>query len=330
MEIKKIIVTGGAGMIGSNLVAKLLNENYDITIIDNFWRGSLDNLKYTCGENFFKIKVVEADLSIPGDWEKFFYEADCIYHLADIVAGIGYVFSNEGEIFRKNLLINANVTQIVSKAINIKRYIYVGTACSFPKHLQTGLNAHPLEETDQFPALPESAYGWSKLMGELDAGYLASERDIKTVVLSLHNVFGSPCDYKSSRSQVIPSIAYRALTSEDNKLEVWGNGQQGRAFIHVKDIVDGLYASLESGHNIGVIQLGPNVCTSIKEIALSIISQVSNEIKIEFDLSKPTGDLGRCANFDKAKKFLKWEPKISLNDGLADVIEYIKQKEGNK
>jgi nucleoside-diphosphate-sugar epimerase len=319
MKIKKIIVTGGAGMIGSNLVSKLIKENYEVTIIDNFWRGSIENLKYTCKEDFDKVNIVNADLSIPGDWEKYFLNVDCVYHLADIVAGIGYVFSNEGEIFRKNLLINANVAQVVSKAINISRYIYVGTACSFPKHLQTGIDAKPLEEIDQFPASPESAYGWSKLMGELDAGYLSSERDIKTVILSLHNVYGSPCDYKSNRSQVIPSIVYRCLTSKNNKLEVWGNGNQGRAFIHVKDIVEGLYLALHNGHNIGVIQLGPDVCTSIKEISNNIISQVDAKIEIEFDLSKPTGDLGRCANYAKAKNFLK--------EGLSDVINFIKQKE---
>ncbi|MHA8087424.1 NAD-dependent epimerase/dehydratase family protein [Aquirufa sp. Wall-65K1] len=327
MEIKKILVTGGAGMIGSNLVAKLLSENFEVTIIDNFWRGSIENLKYTCKENFSKIRIITADLSTPGDWYRYFYEVDCVYHLADIVAGIGYVFANEGSIFRKNLLINANVTQVVAAASNIKRYIYVGTACSFPKQLQTGVTAKPLEEIDQFPAYPESAYGWSKLMGELDATYLSAERKIDCVTLSLHNVYGTPCEYKSNRSQVIPSLVYRALSRADQKLVVWGNGKQGRAFIHVDDVVAGLYLSLTKGENAGTIQLGPDVCTSIGEIAETIVDIIDAGIEVEYDITKPIGDLGRCANYSKAVEQLGWEPSIKLKEGLRGVVNYVQVKE---
>lgn len=323
----KILITGGAGMIGSNLTAKLIEEGHEIVIIDNLWRGSIDNLKYTCGSNFNKIQLIIADLSTQGDWYKYFNDIDCVYHLADIVAGIGYVFSNEGYLFRKNLQINTNVAQVVASMKNIKRYIYVGTACSFPKELQNGVNAKPLNEIDQFPASPESAYGWSKLMGELDAKYLHEETGINTVVLSLHNVYGAPCDYNSNRSQVIPSLMYRAISSKSGKFEVWGNGKQGRAFIHVSDIVNGLFLALTKGENQGVIQLGPNICTTIGEVANTIVEIIDSKLTIEFDTSKPTGDLGRCADFTKAKNLLNWEPYVNLKDGLIEIYKYIKNKE---
>ncbi|MCF8340934.1 MAG: NAD-dependent epimerase/dehydratase family protein [Chitinophagaceae bacterium] len=323
----KILITGGAGMIGSNLASKLLLEGHELVIIDNLWRGSIDNLKHTCGENFRKIKLIIADLSTHGDWFKYFNDIDCVYHLADIVAGIGYVFSNEGYLFRKNLQINTNVAQVVSSFKNIKRYIYVGTACSFPKELQNGIDAAPLKEIDQFPASPESAYGWSKLMGELDAKYLHEESGINTVILSLHNVYGTPCDYNSNRSQVIPSLIYRAISSKSGKLDVWGNGKQGRAFIHVNDIVNGLFLALTRGENQGVIQLGPNVCTTIEEVANTIVEISDKKLTVEFDTTKPTGDLGRCANYEKAKNLMNWEPSVCLKDGLKEIYNYIKNKE---
>jgi GDP-D-mannose 3',5'-epimerase len=321
---KKIVVTGGAGMIGSNLVARLLKEGHEVIVIDNLWRGSIDNLKYTCKERFKDVKLVIADLSVPGDWYMHFQGVDCVYHLADIVAGIGYVFSNEGYLFRKNLLINSIVTQVVA-SFDIPRYVYVGTACSYPKELQTGVDARPLKESDQFPASPESAYGWSKLMGELDATYLAHEKNMETVVLSFHNVYGTPCDYKSNKSQVIPSVAYRAVTATDPKqLVVWGNGIQGRAFIHVSDVVDGLVSALTKGHNVGSIQLGPDVCTSIRQISETIRDIVDPSIEIVFDTTKPTGDQGRCADFTKANKELGWSPKVDLHEGLMSLVEYVK------
>ncbi len=322
----KIVITGGAGMIGSNLASRLLDIGHEITVIDNLWRGSLQNLKDQCGKNFEKLNFINADLSSISDWAEFFKNADCVYHLADIVAGIGYVFNNESSIFRKNLLINSSVNT-VCEIMNVKRYIYVGTACSFPLHLQTGVDAKPLKEEDQYPAQPESAYGWSKLMGELDAQYLQKNSGIPSVILVFHNVYGVPCDFNSNRSQALPAMAYRALNAGKNGLlQVWGDGNQGRAFVHVKDIVNALEMALYKGEGVGPIQIGPSYCTTIKQAAETIVNLIDNSISIQFDTSKPTGDKGRCADYSKAKNILGWEPTVSLNDGLKEMIEWISKK----
>lgn len=323
----KIVITGGAGMIGSNLTARLLEKGHDIIVIDNLWRGSIQNLKDVCGNNFNKIQFVNADLSVISDWAEWFKDVDCVYHLADIVAGIGYVFNNETSIFRKNLLINSSVNT-VCELMKVKRYVYVGTACSFPLHLQTGVNALPLKEIDQYPAHPESAYGWSKLMGELDASYMQKYSGIPSVVLVFHNVYGVPCDFNSNRSQALPAMAYRAIMAGENGvLNVWGDGTQGRAFVHVKDIVNALETALYKGEGVGPIQIGPNFCTSIKTAAEVIVGLVNNSITIEYDINKPVGDKGRCADYTKAKNILDWEPTVSFNDGLKEMIEWISTKQ---
>lgn len=322
----KIVITGGAGMIGSNLASELLKKGHDIIVIDNLWRGSLANLKDQCGENFNKLMFVNADLSVISDWAEWFKDVDCVYHLADIVAGIGYVFNNETSIFRKNLMINSSVNT-VCELMNVKRYVYVGTACSFPLHLQSGVDAKPLKEENQYPANPESAYGWSKLMGELDANYMQKYKGIPSVVLVLHNVYGVPCDFNSNRSQALPAMAYRALNvSKGETLKVWGDGTQGRAFVNVKDVVKALEVALVKGEGVGPIQIGPDFCTPIKEAAEIIVNIIDSSIPIEFDTTRPIGDKGRCANYSKAKKILGWEPTINLNDGLTDMINWIKLK----
>jgi GDP-D-mannose 3',5'-epimerase len=201
----------------------------------------------------------------------------------------------------------------------------VGTACSFPKELQHGVNSAPLREVDQFPASPESAYGWSKLMGELDANYLQKYANIPAVILVLHNVYGSPCDFSSNRAQVVPSLIYKALLCRKSggNLDVWGDGSQGRAFIHVNDVVKGLISSLNYGHGEGAIQLGPEKCTSIREVAEKIVARVDNQISIKYDVTKPTGDLGRSANYSKATKILNWYPAVDFDYGLNSLIEWI-------
>ncbi len=188
----KILITGCAGMIGSYLTADLLRcypkeQGNEILGIDNLSRGKISNLKDACGALYNDLRFIEADLTVYDLlWAYEFQNCDLIIHLADIVAGIGFVFSNESYVFRTNLVINSNVTKAIYN-YRPKRYIYIGTACSFPKDLQLSRNSPPLIEEDQFPAFPESGYGWSKLMGEIESGFLSKEGITDTVVLSLPN-----------------------------------------------------------------------------------------------------------------------------------------------
>ncbi len=326
----KILITGCAGMIGSYLIADLLSsypkeQGNDIVGIDNLSRGTIANLKDACGHLYNDLRFIEADLCVYDLlWAHEFKNCDLIIHLADVVAGIGFVFSNESYVFRTNLAINSNVTKAIYN-YRPKRYIYIGTACSFPKDLQLSTKSFPLVEEDQFPAFPESGYGWSKLMGEIEAGYLSKEGITDSVVLSLHNVYGKYCDYSSKTSQVIPSLCMKAISClKDNKiLEIWGDGNQGRAFVHAKDIVNAIKLSFSKGENKGVIQIGPNTCTSINEIANIIISNFNEDIKLTYNMNMPVGDLGRCANYNKAQKILGWEPQTQLNDGISELIKWL-------
>ena len=328
----KIIVTGCAGMIGSNLCQSLLDtysdpSDHTIIGIDDFSRGTLANLKEACGHSFERLTLIEKDLSIySSSWASCFENADIIIHLADIVAGIGYVFSHESYVFRKNLQINSNVTEAIS-TYRPKRYIYVGTACSFPRHLQLSIDSRPLVEADQFPASPESGYGWSKLMGEIEASYLSKEKICDTVVLSLHNVYGKYCDISTRTSQVIPSLCRKAIElSPSQKLEIWGDGTQGRAFVHTSDVVTAILQSFQLGHNVGPIQIGPDICTSINTLARVIVKALGLTSELSYRIDMPSGDIGRCANYSKAYEVLGWQPKVSIDDGIADLLPWIKRK----
>jgi nucleoside-diphosphate-sugar epimerase len=328
--MKKILVTGGAGMIGSNLVKRLIKEGNEVFVIDNLWRGKLDYLNDESGipvipltTHFFNL-----DLSLPDVAEAIMPQVEYIFHLADIVAGIDYVFNNQGGLFRQNNLINSNMITTVRKfKESVKGFIYVGTACSFPLTRQNSLEVIPLREEELYPALPESAYGWSKLMGQYETELLEKETGIPTCTLMFHNVYGSPCDF-GERSQVIPALIRKAIDYPNKPFQVWGSGEQGRAFIHVDDIVNGLVLALEKGWSQGPIQLGPSVCTSIKEIAETIVEISGKNIRINYDLTKPEGDKARSADYTKAKNILGWKPNVNLKDGLQAQYLWIKNQIG--
>jgi nucleoside-diphosphate-sugar epimerase len=320
----RVLVTGGAGMIGSNLVKRLVRAGFKVRVVDNLWRGKIDYLLGEDGRPAIHLEndFHNIDLSIAHSADHLFEGMDYVFHLADIVAGIGYVFSNQGAIFRQNLLINSNTIAAVRK-YKPKGFIYVGTACSFPAHMQTGVDAPPLREEDQYPAAPESAYGWSKLMGEYEALLLEKEAGVPVCVAVLHNVYGAPCDYGELKGQVIPSLIRKAILYPSQPFVVWGSGSQGRAFVHVDDVVDGLLACMDNGLGCGIIQLGPDTCTSIREVAESVVQLSGKQISIQYDKGRPEGDRGRCADYGKARRILGWTPKISITSGIASLYKWI-------
>jgi GDP-D-mannose 3',5'-epimerase len=326
--MKRVLITGGAGMIGSNLAKKLVSLGNEVFVVDNLWRGRLDYLNDNNGNPIIDLNsnFFNRDLSVSHSCDDLIEKVDYIVHLADVVAGIDYVFNNQGSLFRQNILINSNVIDSVRNyGKHIKGFIYAGTACSFPLTRQNTIDPEPLREEELYPALPESAYGWSKLMGQYETDLLGAETGIPVCNLMFHNVYGSPCDF-GERSQVIPALIRKSINYPNEPFIVWGSGSQGRAFIHVDDVVNGIVLALEKGLGEGVIQLGPSVCTSIKEIAETVVDISGKDIKIEFDVTKPEGDKARSADYSKAKRVLGWEPKVSLKDGLMRQFNWIKKE----
>ncbi len=324
----KICITGGAGMIGSALLRKLSKKGHEIIVIDNLWRGKVENINtienWDFSKNFHNI-----DLSDSKNEElllNIIENTDVLIHLADIVAGIGYVFNNQYEIFKINNTINTNIFSICSK-LNIKKILYAGTACSFPKNLQLSLSSI-LKESQLFPAEPESAYGWSKLIGTMELQYMAEKYKLNVTTLMLHNVYGPYCDTDPKRSQVIPSIIQKIIDLEPNgQLDVWGSGNQGRAFLHVDDVANAFQLALEKDNLPQIIQIGPNHCTSIKHLVSILINDViMKPINVHFDTTKPEGDLGRCADYTIANESLGWSPEIDLKEGLIDTYKWIQNK----
>ena len=312
----KVLVTGGAGLIGSNIVKRFSSLGHDVHVADNLWRGKLENL-YENGHpvidldsHFHQVDLQNYDscLAVSKD-------VDVAIHLADIVAGINFVFANELFLYRANVVMNSNM---LDAAIlnNVKKYLYVGTACSYPEKMQSELNPPPFKEEDAYPASPESAYGWSKLMGEYECELAQKEGKIETGILRLHNVYGPPCEMSPEKSQVIPSLCRKAIKFPEEEFIVWGSGEQRRAFLYVEDVVDAIQALLEKGMNNGVIQIGPNESVSIADIAKKIVTLSGKDINIQFDKSKPEGDKDRSADSSKALKIIGWTQKISIDEGL--------------
>lgn len=318
---QRVYVTGAAGMIGSNVVCDLLSEGYFVIGVDDLSRGTpsdLDIFKYNSNFEFKK-----ADIALDDSWATDINQECIIVHTADIVGGIGYVFDNEWAIFQKNILINTQIAQI-ARTKKPQHLIYLGTACSYPQGMQKSINSSVLSEKNKFPADPESGYGWSKLIGDIEFHLAIKNSSTRLTVLDLHNVYGWPCVYNDASAQVIPSLINRAMKSENGILKIWGDGNQGRGFIHVSDVVSAVRSSLCYKGTYDNFMIGPDACTTISKIAQIIARDPRlNIISLEYDIAKPVGDIGRYANADRAKAELGWSPKTDLEYGLRSLIDKI-------
>lgn len=324
---KRVLVTGGAGQIGSHLVARLAAAGAQVTVADNLWRGKKTNL---LGENGVPVidmehRFLELDLADYRNCEQATEGQDIVYHLADVVAGINYVFGNQFSLFNTNLIIDSNMLR-AAVANKISSYVYVGTACSYPAERQSKLNPPPFKEEDAYPASPESSYGWSKLMGEMGCDLARKEKLLDIGILRFHNVYGPHCEMSPEKSQVIPSLIRKAIRYPDEEFVVWGSGKQRRAFVFVSDIVDALVAVATKGMNQGVIQIGPDYSTSIKEIAERVCAISGKQIDIRFDTSKPEGDVDRAADWSRARTLLNWAPRTSIQEGLEQTYAWCERQ----
>lgn len=327
-EGQRVLVTGGAGQIGSHLVAALVQRGAHVSVADSLWRGKREHLS-PGGQPLIDMKndFHQVDLSDASACARVTANCDLVYHLADVVAGINYVFGNQFSLFNTNLRIDSNMLH-AAVANKVPKYIYVGTACSYPAAMSVpdAQGRTPLFREEQvYPALPESSYGWSKLMGEYQAELAMNEGLLQVGLLRFHNVYGPHCEMSPERSQVIPSLIRKALRHPDEPYVVWGSGRQRRAFVHVDDIVDALLRVVGSGLGKGTIQIGPDYSTSIRELAEEIALISGKDIDVHYDPTRREGDGDRAADWTRAREVLGWEPRVSLADGLQQTYDWCRQ-----
>lgn len=329
----RILVTGGAGFVGSHLVARLVDRlTGSIRVVDNLWRGRLENLLDKHGRPILKKdEMCIGDLTDYAVAELMTRHADTIFHLADIVAGIDFIFGNQGFVFDHNLRINLNTVR-AARANRVPAFVYTATACSFPKQLQQQYTTTSIPEERLYPANPESSYGWSKLMGEY---HMIREQDpsFSVGIVRLHNVYGPRSGYRNN-SQALPALIRKAITYPQEGFHVWGTGNQYRDFLYVDDAVSAILAVRERGMNKGSIQFGTGKATTLRHAATEVLHLarkfLGKKIEPVYDTGKLEGDRGRVADLSRAHTILGWTAKVGFAEGLQQTFKWVLRDMGKE
>lgn len=321
----KILITGGAGFIGSNLVNKMVRSDIEITVLDNLERGDLNFIS----NNLNKIKFINCDLTNFNEVSKYFKEMDVVIHLASKVGGIGTYLSNPYDVMKTNIAIDSNVLDSVIK-YKVKKYFYASSAHIYPKEYQTVINSQKIKEENAYPANPELTYGWAKLIGEISVTSASAQYDwLNVAIARFIGIYGPNQDFNLATGSVIPVFSHRAIMYPEIKFNIWGTGKETRSYCYIDDAlecIEKMVNALDSKKIVGPYNIGKDESVSISHIANTIIEISNKDIKIHFDETKNTVIWGQCCDCSLVKEELNWEAKTTLKEGLKVVYEDIKQR----
>lgn len=293
---KRVLVTGGAGFIGSHLVEALTAAGARVTV-----------------PTMATLNLKEADKV-----NRLLKGQDYVFHLAATVGGISYNISHPATLLYENILPAINVIEAARKA-KVKRMLMVSSACIYPRFCTI-----PTPETEGFKDEPEQTnygYGWSKRLAEVLAKTYHQEFKLKIGIVRPYNAYGPRDNFDPQQSHVIPALVKKICDGE-NPLVVWGDGSATRSFIYVTDIARGMMLALQKYPQPDPINLGTQEEISIKDLVKLIIKLSGSKTTIKFDPTKPNGQPRRNCDTAKAQKILGFKTKITLEQGLPKVINY--------
>lgn len=314
MSKPKVLVTGAGGFIGHHLVTFLKSQGY--------WVRGVDIKQ----PEFTEPDADEFELLDMRRWDNCLQatrDVDQVYALAADMGGMGFISANHALILYNNATINFHTLE-AARVNGVSKYLYTSSACIYPEHLQTDTEVTALKEEDAYPAAPQDAYGWEKLITERLAIHYREDYDIETRIVRFHNIFGELGTWEGGREKapaaMCRKIANAKLTG-NHEIEIWGDGEQTRSFCHVDDCVQGIYKLMNSDYH-EPLNLGQDRLISINELA-DIVAQAAGIEITKNHIDGPQGVRGRNSNNDRLREVLGWEPQISLEDGLARTYKWI-------
>ncbi|AJR14927.1 3-beta hydroxysteroid dehydrogenase/isomerase family protein [Leptospira interrogans serovar Grippotyphosa str. LT2186] len=298
----KALVTGGAGFIGSHLVDLLLENQFEVTVLDNFSTGRAFNLNHVKE----KIDLVECDLSIQEDWIKKFQSVDYVFHLAALADIVPSIQNPEGY-FQSNVTGTLNVLQ-ASRHYGVKRFVYAASSSCY------GIpELYPTPETS--PILPQYPYALTKRMGEELVMHWAQVYKFPALSLRFFNVYGPRSRTSGTYGAVFGVFLAQKLAGKP--FTVVGDGKQTRDFTYVRDVVEAVFAAAQSDKVGEIYNVGSGATISVNRIVELLKGEVTYIPK------RPGEPDSTFADIAKIKKDLKWSPKISIETGIGELLKNI-------
>jgi len=318
--MKKILVCGAGGFIGTHLVEKLKEQgNYVIGI----------DLHYPEYSQSLADEFVIADLRVRSNVDHVIKsDIDEIYQLAADMGGAGYIFTGEhdADIMHNSCQINLNVLDVMKKK-GIKKVFYSSSACMYPSHNQEDPQNPLMSEDSAYPANPDSEYGWEKLFSERLYLTYARNYNIDVRIARFHNIFGPLGSWNNGKEKAPAALCRKvAMCENGGTVEIWGPGNQTRSFLYIDECVEGMQRIMNSNCTVPV-NLGSTRMISINQLVFLIAKLNNKSVSIQ-NVDGPMGVRGRNSDNKLIKEMINWVPDEDLEAGLVKTYNWIKEQIG--
>lgn len=316
--MKRVVVCGAGGFIGSQLVSKLKDEGAFVRAVDL----KPPEFGVSCADDF-----IVGDLRDFSVCERIFNEAfDEVYQLAADMGGAGYLFTgdNDADVMHNSALINLNVLESCKRR-RINHVFFSSSACVYPEHNQLDPNNPICAEDSVYPASPDSEYGWEKLFSE--RLYLAYGRNqsMQIRIGRYHNIFGPMGTWQGGREKVPAALCRKVASAQDRTyIDIWGDGEQTRSFLFIEDCLEATVRMMR-GEWTGPVNIGSDEMVSINELAGMIIEISGKDLTLRH-IEGPLGVRGRNSDNTLMKQKLGWTHSVPLRAGLEMTYEWVKEQ----
>lgn len=306
---KRVLITGGAGFLGSHLVEKLLAEGHDVTCLDNYFTGDKSNIAHLMGNPYFE--VVRHDVTMP-----YFIEVDEIYNLACPASPIHYQF-NPIKTIKTSVMGAINMLGLAKR---VKAKILQAST----SEVYGDPEIHP--QTESYwghvnPIGSRACYDEGKRCAEALFMNYHLQNNVRIKIMRIFNTYGPRMHPNDGR--VVSNFIVQALKNKD--ITIYGDGSQTRSFCYVDDLIDGMTRLMNTGDDFtGPVNVGNPSEFTILELAEKVIRFTGSKSKLVYNPLPEDDPMQRQPNISLAKKVLDWEPKVPLDEGLKLTINYFK------
>ncbi|MCR9199933.1 MAG: SDR family oxidoreductase [Planctomycetaceae bacterium] len=304
-----IVVTGGAGFLGSHLIDRLIARGDDVVCVDNLFTGRKDNIRHLIGNPQFEF--IRHDIVNP-----LYVECDQIYNLACPASPVSYQY-NPIKTIKTSSVGTVNVLGLAKRCQ--ARILHASTS-----EIYGDPEVHPQTE-DYWGHVsstgPRSCYDEGKRVAESLCVNYHRSHGVETRIIRIFNTYGPRMDPNDGR--VVSNFINQALRGQD--ISVYGDGSQTRSFCFVDDLIDGMIRLMDQDETTEPVNIGNPVETSMLELAQTVIGLIGSQSEI-VHMPLPKDDpTRRCPDITRAKTYLDWEPRVSLASGLSSTIDYYRQ-----
>jgi nucleoside-diphosphate-sugar epimerase len=314
---RRVLVTGGAGFVGSYLVEDLLAQGAHVRVIDDFSTSGRDGLVHAADT-----EVIVGDLRDPEVARAAVDGIEVVMHLAARAYGMLRSMENNPEVLRDNILMSLHVLDACVEA-DVERVLVVSSSCVYPDDAPI-----PTPELPVNQGLPESVnegYGWAKRLLEIQSRYIHEKHGLPIAIVRPFNAYGGRYRWQGTSSHVVPSLVKKVL-DRNGPVVVWGSGRQARDLLHARDFALGFRLATECAIDCDPINLGCGSAVGLVGIVEKVADLAGFEVEVEFDRSKPDGRPCKQADVTKLRrKVPAFRQTVSLEEGLTEMFEWYEE-----